>query len=153
MTIVGSLNAERFTGAALNVGVSDLALQITKEHVNQRTLFGKKPIGAYQGVQHPLAQNKANTDAARLMLYYGVKLYDQGIDAGAYANSAKLIGSQAANRMCDDAIQFHGGSGMDEDTGMLALWRMSRTSRIAPVNNEMVLSYIAEHVIGLPRSI
>ncbi len=146
------LNAERFMGAAAGVGLSDLALKITTDYVNQRVLFGKKPTGSYQAVQHPLAQNKANTDAARLMLYYGVKLYDQGIDAGAYANSAKLLASQAATKMCDDGIQFHGGSGMDDDVGMLALWRMARTMRIAPLNNEMILSYIAEHVIGLPKS-
>lgn len=115
------LNAERFMVAAFNVGLSDLALQLTKEYVNQRTLFGNRPIGAYQAVQHPLAQNKADTDAARLMLYYGTKLFDQGTDAGAYANSAKLLATQAASKMCDDAIQFHGGSGMDEDMGLLSM--------------------------------
>jgi acyl-CoA dehydrogenase len=146
------LNTERFMTAALCVGISDLALECTKEHVNQRVLFGKRPTGSYQAVQHPLAQNKANTDAARLMLYHGVKLYDQGIEAGAYANTAKLLASQAASRMCDDAIQFHGGSGVDEDTGILTLWKIARVARFAPINNEMVLNYIAEHVIGLPKS-
>lgn len=146
------LNAERFMIAAFSVGLSDLALQLTKEYVNQRTLFGDRPTGSYQAVQHPLAQNKANTDAARLMLYYGMKLFDQGTDAGAYANSAKLLATQAASKMCDDAIQFHGGSGMDEDMGLLYLWKLCRVARIAPLNNEMVLSYIAERVIGLPKS-
>jgi acyl-CoA dehydrogenase len=146
------LNTERFMVSALCVGIADLALECTKEHVNQRVLFGKRPTGSYQAVQHPLAQNKAHTDAARLMLYYGVKLYDQGLEAGAYANMAKLLASEAATKMCDDAIQFHGGSGVDEDTGILALWKMARVARFAPINNEMVLNYIAEHVIGLPKS-
>ncbi|MBV1884243.1 MAG: acyl-CoA dehydrogenase [Pseudomonadales bacterium] len=146
------LNAERFIVSAICVGISDLALECTKEYVNQRVIFGDKPTGSYQAVQHPLAQSKANTDAARLMLYYGVKLYDEGIDAGVYANSAKLLSSQAAAAMCTDAIQFHGGSGMDSDTGMLALWKVAKTLSIAPVNNEMVLNYISEHVIGLPKS-
>jgi acyl-CoA dehydrogenase len=146
------LNAERLMGGVVCAGISDRALSCTKDYVNQRILFGDKPIGSYQAVQQPLAQNKANTDAARLMAYYGAKLFDQGKDASRYANSSKLLASEAACKMCDDAIQFHGGSGMDEDTGIIALWRIARTTRIAPLNNEMIRNFIAEHVIGLPKS-
>ncbi len=146
------LNAERLMVSALAVGTADLALRETVAYVNERKLFQDQPTGAYQAVQHPLAQYKTDTEAARLLMYYGTKLYDEGKDAGLYANMAKLQSSTAASNMCDAAIQFHGGGGMDEDTGMLALWRGARALRIAPLNNEMILNYIAQHGIGLPRS-
>ncbi len=146
------LNAERLVVSALAVGTADLALRQTAKYVAERTVFDGNPTGAYQAVQHPLAQYKADTEAARLLLYHGVKRFDEGKDAGMYANMAKLQSSVAATNMADAAIQFHGGTGMDEDTGILALWRMARTLKIAPINNEMVLNYIAQHCIGLPRS-
>lgn len=146
------LNAERLMISAWAIGHSDLALKTTAAYVTERKLFGGKSIGSYQSVQHPLAKAKAETDAARLMIYHGVQLFDAGEEAGPASNMAKYLTSTAVNNMCDAAIQFHGGSGMDEDTGMLALWRISRVVRIAPINNEMILNYIAEHVIGLPKS-
>ncbi|MCP5164945.1 MAG: acyl-CoA/acyl-ACP dehydrogenase [Pseudomonadales bacterium] len=146
------LNAERLMVSALAVGTADLALRETVAYVNERKLFGDRPTGSYQAVQHPLAQYKADTEAARLLMYFGTRLYDDGKDAGLYANMAKLQSSTAAANMCDAAIQSHGGGGMDEDTGMLSLWRSARALRIAPLNNEMILNYIAQHGIGLPRS-
>tara|TARA_R110001592_G_C13187889_1_gene751910 strand:+ start:2687 stop:3865 length:1179 start_codon:yes stop_codon:yes gene_type:complete len=146
------LNAERLIISAMAAGTADLALRETARYVNDRTLFGGQPTGAYQAVQHPLAQGKADTEAARLLLYHGVKLFDEGGDAGMYSNMAKLQSANAATSLCDAAIQFHGGSGMDEDTGILALWRTARVFKIAPINNEMILNYIAQHGIGLPRS-
>ncbi len=146
------LNAERLLIAATAVGTSDLALRETARYVNERVVFDGRPTGAYQAVQHPLAQARADTEAARLLLYHGTKLFDESRDAGMYSNMAKLQAANAATAMCDAAIQFHGGSGMDEDTGMLALWRTARVLKIAPINNEMVLNYIAQHGIGLPRS-
>jgi acyl-CoA dehydrogenase len=146
------LNAERLILSALSVGFSDKALSVTADYVNQRVVFGGRPTGSYQGVQHPLAQYKADTEAARLMTYYGAKLFDQGIDAGFESNIAKLLSSTAANKMADAAIQFHGGSGMDEDVGVIGLWKVTRPGRIAPINNEMILNDIAEHEIDLPKS-
>ncbi|MCG8671248.1 MAG: acyl-CoA/acyl-ACP dehydrogenase [Pseudomonadales bacterium] len=146
------LNAERLMISAWAIGYSDLALKATTAYTNERKLFGENAIASYQAVQHPLAKAKAETDAARLMIYHGVQLFDSGMEAGPASNMAKYLTSTAVNNMCDAAIQFHGGSGMDEDTGMLALWRISRVIRIAPINNEMILNYIAEHVIGLPKS-
>ena len=146
------LNAERLLISAMAVGTADLALRETVNYVSERKLFGNQPTGAYQAVQHPLAQAKADTEAARLLLYHGTRLFDEGRDAGMYSNMAKLQSSTAATNMCDAAIQFHGGSGMDEDTGMLALWRAARVLKIAPINNEMILNYIAQHGLGLPRS-
>ena len=146
------LNAERLIISAMAVGTADLALRETVKYVNERTLFQGQPTGSYQAVQHPLAQAKADTEAARLLMYHGVKQFDAGRDAGMYSNMAKLQSANAATNMCDAAIQFHGGSGMDEDTGILALWRTARVLKIAPINNEMILNYIAQHGIGLPRS-
>lgn len=145
------LNPERFITTAGVIGSAQLALKVTKDYVNQRAPFGK-PTGSYQAVQHPLAKHKISLDAAELMLAYGVKLYDEGKPAAIPANQAKYLGSEAACAMTDAAIQAHGGSGMDEDTGLLALWRYTRTLRIAPINNEMVLNFVAEHGIGLPKS-
>ena len=146
------LNAERLAIAAMGVGISDLAMRETVNYVSERKLFGDTPTGAYQAVQHPLAQAKADTEGARLLMYHGTKLFDEGGDAGMYANMAKLQAARAATDMCDAAIQFHGGGGMDEDSGILPLWRAARTLKIAPINNEMILNYIAQHGIGLPRS-
>lgn len=146
------LNAERLVVSAMGVGTADLALRETVKYVNERSLFDGTPTGSYQAVQHPLAQAKAETEAARLLMYHGVKQYDEGRDAGMYANMAKLQSSIAATNMADAAIQFHGGGGMDEDTGILPIWRAVRTLKIAPINNEMVLNYIAQHNLGLPRS-
>ena len=152
MYMFAGLNAERLVISAMAVGIADLALRETVKYVGERTLFRDTPTGAYQAVQHPLAQAKADTEAARLLLYHGTKLFDEGKDAGMYANMAKLQSANAATNMADAAIQFHGGGGMDEDNGILPLWRAARTLKIAPINNEMILNYIAQHCIGLPRS-
>jgi acyl-CoA dehydrogenase len=146
------LNSERLLVGAMSVGISDLALRETAKYVKDRVLFGDKSTGSYQGVQHPLAQYKADTVAARLLTYHGAHQYDKGGDAGLYSNIAKLQGSLAACNMVDAAMQFHGGSAMDEDNGLLSLWRYARLYRIAPINNEMILNYIAQHGIGLPKS-
>jgi acyl-CoA dehydrogenase len=146
-----ALNPERFLISALALGFSDFVLNKTLDYVSQRAPFGK-PTGSYQAVQHPLANNRIHLDAARLMLYQGTKIYDDGGDAGKYANSAKYLSSIYGTQTCDDAIQFHGGSGMDDDTDVINTWKLLRTLRIAPINNEMVLNYVAEHDLGLPKS-
>ena len=146
------LNAERLVVAAMALGTSDLALQQAVNYVNERKIFGDNPTGSYQAVQHPLARFKADTEAARLLMYHGVKQFDEGQDSSMYANMAKLQASNAAENMADAAIQCHGGSGMDEDTGIIGLWRSARAMKIAPINNEMVLNFIAQKGLGLPRS-
>lgn len=151
MYMFDGLNPERFLTTSMVLGVSELALKVVSDYVKERAPFNK-PTGSYQAVQHPLAKAKANTDAARLMLYHAVKKYDSGQDASAEASMAKYLGTTAAFEMCDAAIQFHGGSGLDESTGLMALYRVARTTRIVPVNNEMMLNHIAENVIGLPKS-
>jgi len=146
------LNAERLVVAAMAVGTSDLALEQAVSYVKERRVFGDRPTGSYQAVQHPLAKFKADTEAARLLMYHGVKQFDAGEDSGMYANMAKLQASIAAENMADAAIQCHGGGGMDEDTGLPGLWRSARAMKIAPINNEMVLNFIAQSGLGLPKS-
>ena len=146
-----ALNPERFLISALALGFSDFVLEKTVDYVKLRSPFGK-PTGSYQSVQHPLAKSRIQLDAARLVLYQGTKIYDAGGDAGEFANAAKYLSSTFGTDTCDAAIQFHGGSGMDDDTDVLNIWKLLRTLRIAPVNNEMVLNYVAEHSLGLPKS-
>jgi len=146
-----ALNPERLLVAAWAVGLGTHALQRGVDYARERAPFGT-PIGSYQGVQHPLARAKAHLDAARLMMYEACEEFDGGGDAGAFANIAKLLASEAANGAADAVIQAFGGSAFDHDSDIITLWPMIRLLRIAPVNNEMVLNYIAEKLLRLPKS-
>jgi acyl-CoA dehydrogenase len=99
-----------------------------------------------------MAQAKAQIEAARLMTYSAAERFDASEDAGAHANMAKLLGSQAAVAAVEAALQTHGGYGFDRDYDIITLWPMIRLLEIAPINNEMLLNYIGEHVLGLPKS-
>ena len=146
-----ALNPERVLTAAWACGIGDYALNKGVEYASTRAPFGT-PIGAYQALQHPLARSKANLDAARLMMYTAAKTFDEGGDAGYLANAAKLLASEAAVNTVDAVIQTFGGYAFTADYDVTTLWPMARLLRIAPVNNEMVLNYIGEHVLGLPKS-
>lgn len=146
-----ALNSERLLAAAWALGVGDFALDKAVAYAQERAPFGK-PIGAYQGVQHPLARAKANLDAARLAMYTASQAFDSGVNAGYLANTAKYLASTAAVDACDAAIQTHGGYGFDNDVDVHTLWGIARLLKIAPVNNEIILNYIGEHVLRLPRS-
>lgn len=146
-----ALNSERVVIAAWTIGLGDYALKRAVEYANLRAPWGQ-PIGAYQGVSHPLAHAKAQLEAARVMTYRAAQAFDRGESSGALANMAKLIASEAAEKAVDAAIQTFGGSAFDRDSDIVTIWPMVRILRIAPLNNEMVLNYIAERVLGLPRS-
>lgn len=146
-----ALNPERVLTAAWACGIADYALEKGVEYAKTRAPFGA-PIGSYQGLQHPLARSKANIDAARLMMYTAAKTFDDGGDAGYLANAAKLLASETAVNTCDTVIQTFGGYAFTAEYDVSTLWPMARLLRIAPVNNEMVLNYIGEHVLGLPKS-
>lgn len=146
-----ALNPERLLVAAWAIGLGTHALQRGADYARERAPFGK-PIGSYQGVQHPLARARAHLDAARLMTYQACAQFDHDVEAGAYANMAKLLASEAANAAADAVIQAFGGSAFDEDVDVTTLWPMIRLLRIAPLNNEMILNYIAERVLRLPKS-
>lgn len=146
-----ALNPERLLVAAMSVGLGDFALNKTADYVRTRAPFGK-PIGSYQGVQHPMARAKARIDGSRITMYEACRIFDAGGDAGRAANTAKLLASEAAVDACDAAIQFHGGYGFDADYDVITLWPFARLLKVAPVNNEMLLNYIGQHVLGLPKS-
>jgi alkylation response protein AidB-like acyl-CoA dehydrogenase len=145
------LNPERITGAALCVGVARYALRRAADYARTRTVWDS-PIGAHQGVAHPLAKAKIETELAALMTSKAAWCHDSGLPAGEAANMAKYAAAEAAIAAVDQAIQTHGGNGLSAEYGLVPLWGIARLLRIAPVNREMVLNYIAQHTLGLPRS-
>jgi alkylation response protein AidB-like acyl-CoA dehydrogenase len=145
------LNPERILGAALANGAGLHAIEQASRYANERAVWGK-PIGTHQGVAHPLAEAKIEVELARLMTMKAAWLFDQGKDAGEAANMAKFAAGEAATRAVDAAIQVHGGNGMSEEYGLVSLWGMARTLRIAPVSREMILNFISQHVLKLPKS-
>ena len=146
-----SLNAERVVIAAWTLGLGFLALEKAVDYARERAPWGP-PIGSYQSVSHPLAKAKAQLEAARAMNQRAAESFDRGEEAGDDANMAKYLASEAAYAAVDAAIQTHGGSGFDEDTDIITLYPMIRILRVAPLNNEMILNYIANHMLDLPRS-
>ena len=145
------LNPERILGAALANGAALSAIDQASRYANERAVWGK-PIGAHQGIAHPLAQAKIEVELARLMTMKAAWLFDHGKDAGEAANMAKYAAGEAATNAVDTAIQVHGGNGMSEEYGLVSLWGMARTLRIAPVSREMILNFIAQHSLELPKS-
>ncbi len=146
-----TLNPERILVAAISLGIGRFALEKAVEYASERTVFGQ-PIGAHQGLQHPLAKAKANIEAACLLSRRAAWEFDNGIPAGHTSNMAKYTASEAGIEAVDAALQAHGGSGYTEDTGIYEYYPLVRLLRTAPVNRELCLSYIGEHVMGLPRS-
>jgi alkylation response protein AidB-like acyl-CoA dehydrogenase len=146
------LNPERITGAAMVNGVGLFALEKAATYARARKVWGV-PIGAHQGLSHPLAKAKIEVELARLMTQKAAWLYDQGKDAaGEAANMAKYAAAEASLAALDQAIQTHGGNGLSEEFGLAALWGGVRLARIAPVSREMILNFVAEHSLGLPKS-
>jgi Acyl-CoA dehydrogenases len=145
------LNPERITGAALCVGIARYALGKASEYATTRQVWGT-PIGAHQGVSHPLAKAKIETELAALMTAKAAWLHDRGLPAGEASNMAKYAAAEAALAAIDAAIQAHGGNGMATEYGLVPYWGLARLLRIAPVNREMILNFVAQHSLGLPRS-
>jgi len=145
------LNPERVTGAALCVGVARHVLRTAARYAGERQVWSV-PIGAHQGVSHPLAKAKIETELAALMTRRAAWQHDHGEPAGESSNMAKYAAAEASLAACDAAIQAHGGNGVATEYGLLPYWGLARLLRIAPVNREMVLNYVAQHSLGLPRS-
>lgn len=145
------LNPERITGAALCVGIGRHVLDQASTYAKDRTVWDV-PIGAHQGVSHALAQAKIEIELAALMTAQAAWLHDQRLPAGEASNMAKYAAAEAALAATDAAIQTHGGNGVATEYGLLPYWGMARLLRIAPVNREMVLNFVAQHSLGLPRS-
>ena len=151
--LFAGLNPERIMGAASAVGMGRFALDKACNYVKTRQVW-KTPIGAHQGIAHPLAQNHIELELARLMMQKAATLYDAGDDVGAAeaANMAKYAAGESSTRAVDQAVQSMGGNGLSQEYGVASMVVASRLSRIAPVSREMVLNFIAQTSLGLPRS-
>ena len=149
--LLGGLNPERIMGAAMVLGTGRYALAKACAYANARKVWSV-PIGAHQGLAHPLAKAKIELELARLMTEKAAWLYDDGQDAGEAANMAKYAAAEAALACLDQAIQVHGGNGFASEFGLMDLWGVTRLARTAPVSREMILNFVAEHSLGLPRS-
>jgi hypothetical protein len=149
--VFDGLNPERITGAAVCVGIGRHAVGRGADYARTRAVWGP-PIGAYQAIAHPLAQAKINVELAAMMTAKAAWLFDQGQPAGEASNMAKYAAAEAAIEAVDHAIQLHGGNGLSAEYGLLPQWGLARLLRIAPVSREMILNYVAQHTLKLPRS-
>lgn len=151
--LFAGLNPERIMASALATGIGRYALDKGAAYAKDRAVWGQ-PIGAHQGIAHPLAQAKIELELARLMMQKAATLYDAGDDMGAgeAANMAKYAAAEACNHCVDSAIQTHGGNGMASEYGLGAMLQHARTTRIAPVSREMILNFVAQFSLGLPKS-
>ena len=149
--LLDSLNPERiFTGIEA-VGIGRAALERAVQYAKERVVFDR-PIGQNQAIAHPLALAWARLEAAEAMCLKAAWLFDHGRPCGAESNAAKLLAAEAGFEACDVAVQTHGGYGYAKEFHVERLWREIRLYKIAPVSQQMVLNYLAEHVLGLPKS-
>ncbi|MFD7653448.1 acyl-CoA dehydrogenase family protein [Actinosynnema sp. NPDC059797] len=151
--LFAGLNPERIMAASFATGMARRALDLASGYARTRTVWDA-PIGSHQGIAHPLAQCAIQVELARLMTQKAAALYDAGEDraAGEAANMAKYAAGEAVAGAVDQAIQVHGGNGLSSEYGLGALLAASRLSRIAPVSREMILNFVAQHTLRLPRS-
>ncbi|MCK0172809.1 MULTISPECIES: acyl-CoA dehydrogenase family protein [Mycobacteriaceae] len=151
--LFAGLNPERIMGAANAVGIGRFAVGRAVDYVKTRQVW-KTPIGAHQGISHPLAQNHIELELAKLMMQKAAALYDHGDDVGAAeaANMAKYAAGEASVRAVDQAVQSMGGNGLTKEYGVAASLVASRLARIAPVSREMILNFVAQTSLGLPKS-
>jgi len=151
--LFSGLNPERITVAAMGAGTARYALGKASKYVATRNVWGR-PIGAHQGVAHQLAHAYVQVELARLAIAKAASRYDAGrdLEAGVAANLAKYAASEASTLAVDTAIQVHGGNGMTTEYGVATLLGGARAGRIAPVSREMILNFIAQHVLGQEKS-
>ncbi|MBT6313420.1 MAG: acyl-CoA/acyl-ACP dehydrogenase [Alphaproteobacteria bacterium] len=149
--LLDGINPERILIAAGLIGLGRRALKRATDYANDRVVFGR-PIGQNQAIQHPLAQSWAELEAANLMAFRAAQLYDRKEDAGAMANAAKYLAGEATFNACNNAILTHGGMGYAKEFHVERYLREAIIHRIAPITPHMVLCYIAERVLGLPKS-
>ena len=149
--ILGGMNAERILIAAECIGDAKWFIAKATRYAKERELFDR-PIGQNQGVQFPIARAYAQMRAAELMVHEAARKYDAGEDIGAEANMAKLLSADASWAAADMCVQTHGGFGFAEEYDIERKFRETRLYQVAPISTNMILSYLAEHVLGLPRS-
>ncbi len=149
--ILDGMNAERILIAAECVGDGRYFVDKATGYANERVVFNR-PIGENQGVQFPIARAYADIEAASLMVYHAAGLFDAGSDCGAEANMAKMLASEASWRAGDICMQTHGGFAFAKEYHIERKFRETRLYQIAPISTNLILSYIGEHVLGMPRS-
>ncbi|MBO6724463.1 MAG: acyl-CoA/acyl-ACP dehydrogenase [Rhizobiaceae bacterium] len=149
--ILSGMNAERILIAAECIGDAKWLIEKSASYAGERKVFGR-PIGANQGVQFPIARAYANMRAAELMLREALRCYEAGENCGAEANMAKLLAADASNEAANMCVQTHGGFGFAEEYDIERKFRETRLYQVAPISSNLILSYLAEHVLGLPRS-
>lgn len=149
--ILGGMNAERILIAAECIGDAKWFIAKATQYAKERELFDR-PIGQNQGVQFPIARAYAQMRAAELMVHEAARKYDAGEEIGAEANMAKLLAADASWAAADMCVQTHGGFGFAEEYDIERKFRETRLYQVAPISTNMILSYLAEHVLGLPRS-
>jgi len=149
--VFDGLNPERITAAVMCTGIARYAMEKACTYARERSVWGR-PIGTHQGLSHPLAEAKVALEQARLMTWKAARLYDAGAPAGEASNMAKFAAAEAGIRCVDQAMQTHGGNGVALEYQLSNYWFTVRLLRIAPVSREMILNYVAEHSLGLPRS-
>ncbi len=149
--ILHGLNPERILIAAEAVGIGRAALRKARDYANTREVFGRK-IGQNQAIQHPLAKCWMELEAAELMALKAAALYDAGAPCGLEANAAKYLAAEAAHAACEAAVLTHGGMGYAAEYHVERYLRESYIPRIAPITPHMILNFIAEKALGLPRS-
>jgi len=149
--IMHGMNAERILIAAEAVGLGKAALRRAAQYAKERVVFNR-PIGQNQAIQHPLAVNWMELEAANLMVFQAATLFDQGKSCGAQANAAKYLAGEAGFNACQQAVMTHGGFGYAKEYHVERYLREVLIARIAPVSPQLVMCYIAERVLGLPKS-
>ena len=149
--VFDGLNPERILVGALCGGIGRYAVGKAAAYAKERQVWST-PIGAHQGIAHPLAEAHIAVELSRMATYRSAELFDAGENAGEAANIAKFSASEAALKALDQAIQTHGGNGLSHEYGLSELWFVTRLMRTAPVSREMVLNFIAQSTLGLPRS-
>jgi acyl-CoA dehydrogenase len=149
--LLTGLNSERVIAANAAIGIGRAALRRAVAYAGERVVFGA-PIGRNQSIQHPLAEARMRLDAADLMAQKAAWLHDNGLPCGLEANTAKYLAGEAAFFAADRALQTHGGYGYAREYHVERYFREARLLRIAPVSEEMILNYVGEHVLGMPRS-
>jgi acyl-CoA dehydrogenase len=149
--ILDGMNAERILIAAECIGDGQWFIEKAKNYANDRVVFNR-PIGQNQGIQFPIARAHVNVEAANLMRFRAAEMFDAGVPCGKEANMAKLLAADASWEAANVALQTHGGFGFAEEYDIERKFRETRLYQVAPISTNLILSFVAEHVLGLPRS-
>src|SRR3954451_5928195 len=149
--VFSGLNPERITAACISNGIARYALEKATQYAKDRQVWSV-PIGAHQGVAHPLAEAYIGMQLSRLMAFRAAELFDAGADAAEASNIAKFAAADSSLRALDQAMQAHGGNGLAYEYGLADLWFVARMLKTAPVSREMVLNFVAQRSLGLPAS-